>query len=905
MAEIVLTKKKEMDLFTMDGLIKQTGTRPFKWDIYILKELLDNALDICESADVTTPRIEVAVRIDGITVRDNGHGITRDTIDKIVDLNVYAGSKYYFLRPSRGRQGNALLTILPMPYVVSRGEATECATIRSGRKQFSISVEHDDIQQDYMFRVSESDLPEGINGTEICVKVSLVAMHELCKNERPHPYSYISLISNFAVFNSHCEFMADIYGEKMVHNKTGEIRKIKSESESIHWYSYTAFRDLIYAYLRAGQGSLTIKNFCISRFRGISNSTKNEVLLKSMCSKKLEDLRDNEADIEQLLSNLREICRVLSPSVLGEIGKEQLQSFFGSEVKGTRYKQIEENLEMDGYIVPFVLEGVATQTNENTASKLYAGLNNSPLFYDNSISRLLDSGELSVETGDQILTAIHLICPNVSFSNYSKAEFDLNPFMPAIKKLLKSILGDYYKGRDNAKKEVEQERLREQKEREERERKEKQEREKKEKEKKLTMQEVFDKTIGLVYYEVTDKMKFEAYIRQAFYKHRPVFAEYGFEDIDYGYYVKPLVRDWEQRMGRRMFLRETRGVLLLPDRDEYIQIDTKLVNSFVCPDYTVKNLFYIEKRGFADALRAAKIHRRYDIAILSGQGYTTDDIKLILHKIAKTDEQIKVFCFHDCDIYGIHILNNAGKEHYIEGTKVEITSLGILPPEAVEKKYPVEWYEPKKSKKTKKAVQFDYENLEHILYPEDFKWLAEVVDGKRRRVELNIFSPLEFIQYVEKKIKEAGITEKLLPPVEVIENTIDEKVKSEKDNLVDNAIDYNLEEIDDMIEEIKTAIIDKEEVGKVLKDDFEGFVEIDPEDTREEVKKKLEGNPPESWKHFTEDHVMEKLKELKKLPEWENKVRETVNKHTNGDILKLLKSLYEKISKNSNFTGSV
>lgn len=104
-------------------------------------------------------------------------------------------------------------------------------------------------------------------------------------------------------------------------------------------------------------------------------------------------------------------------------------------------------------MVPFVIEGIAVQSNiDGCGSQSYQGLNNSPLFHDNAIVEQLQYGEFEVHEDDNVLTAIHIICPNVEYSSYSKASFDLSTFMPSIRKVLNSVLGDYYKSRDKAEK---------------------------------------------------------------------------------------------------------------------------------------------------------------------------------------------------------------------------------------------------------------------------------------------------------------------------------------------------------------------------------------------------------------------------------------------------------------------
>lgn len=891
MTEAILTKKKEMDLFTLDGLQKQTGTQRSEWDIYTIKELMDNCLDACESAGIE-PDVNITVRGDCITIRDNGPGITRETIYKVIDLDIYAGSKYYYSRPSRGKQGNAMLTVFALPYVYSKGKITECAVIRSGSKQYTISLQHDDVEQNYSFRVDETDIPDAVKGTEIKINIP-TPDPSYWTNAGIWRRAFNTLITGFSVFNPHCKITADYLGQVMTYERRGNIQKMKSESESIHWYSYEAFRDLVYAHIRAGHGNTTIKIFCIDRFRGISNSTKNQDLLISMQSRKLEDLRDKENDIKNLYLNLKTICkRKLSPAVLGEIGESQLHAYF-PDGQGSKYKKIEDNLVQengeDSYEIPFVLEGMAVQYN-NSNSTLYAGLNNSPLYEDSSLSTLLSNNpELQIDDGDGIKVALHLICPCVMYTDYSKRRFDLEQFMPSIKKVLKSILSDYYDSRDKAEKERIKIFKEEEKHKEEKRKKDK-------KQKRDTKREVFFQTIQSVFDKVSEG-GFLTDVRNAFYHYRPMIASRD-ADIDYSYF-SDLVAEWEETTkGKRMFLREARGVLLEPGSEDFLHIDTTFVTHFNPKKYKFNKIIYIEKRSFMDAMRSFKIHDRYDIALVGGQGEPTEDIKLLIHKCLAVDSGISVYVFHDCDIYGMHIFDSTSDEHYIEKSQVNTISLGIKPNEVTEKGYPVEYYDPPTSNKTGKIIMFNYEGLENAITMEEFKWLTELFQGKRRRVELNVFTPLKFVKYTEEKLVEYGITEKVLPPVDEIKRKADKVVEEEKSEVVKNAIDKHIKEITDLIDKLKEKIIKREDIEKNLKAEFQDYVEVDAVKLRDKVEEDLKENPPESWEEITENHVKGMFDDL---PEWDKHVKELVDENTDKDAMAILTSIFnEKLQKQQN-----
>jgi hypothetical protein len=112
-----------MEFCNRRELVNQTGHDTSEWHLVVLKELIDNALDECEEAGIA-PVIEVAVDGDKITIADNGRGIPAKTIGSVLDYSIRVSSREAYVSPTRGAQGNALKTIMPMGYVLDerRGE---------------------------------------------------------------------------------------------------------------------------------------------------------------------------------------------------------------------------------------------------------------------------------------------------------------------------------------------------------------------------------------------------------------------------------------------------------------------------------------------------------------------------------------------------------------------------------------------------------------------------------------------------------------------------------------------------------------------------------------------------------------------------------------------------------------
>ena len=101
-------------------LVNQTGHEVADWPLVIIKELVDNALDGCEEAGIA-PVVSITVNVDGITVADNGAGISAETVTGILDYTARVSSREAYVSPTRGAQGNALKTILAMPAVLANG----------------------------------------------------------------------------------------------------------------------------------------------------------------------------------------------------------------------------------------------------------------------------------------------------------------------------------------------------------------------------------------------------------------------------------------------------------------------------------------------------------------------------------------------------------------------------------------------------------------------------------------------------------------------------------------------------------------------------------------------------------------------------------------------------------------
>jgi hypothetical protein len=138
-----------MEFCTRRELETQTGHPVYEWPLVAAKELIDNALDACEEAEVA-PEIAIAVSKAGdkhvIVIEDNAGGLDAGIIKDVLDYTIRVSSREAYASPTRGAQGNALKTILAMGYVLGAmiGESAGGTIVESRgvRHRIEFRVDH-------------------------------------------------------------------------------------------------------------------------------------------------------------------------------------------------------------------------------------------------------------------------------------------------------------------------------------------------------------------------------------------------------------------------------------------------------------------------------------------------------------------------------------------------------------------------------------------------------------------------------------------------------------------------------------------------------------------------------------------------------------------------------------------
>jgi len=327
-----------MEFCSERELQNQTGHSLYDWPLVVGKEIIDNALDASEEAEVA-PVIEISVDRGSITIQDNADGIAADTIRSILDYNVRVSSREAYVSPTRGAQGNALKTILAMGYVLDRGDgnanadAVGVTIIETRRRMHRIEfrVDHINNQPKIIHTTTESPIKVG---TKLTIKWppkdDLLAYAE----DR-----FKRLIEAYVWFNPHLTLRGMWFGDEFINVKATNPNWEKwrpRNPTSPHWYDESRLQRYLAAHVardRDLRQHRTVREF-MAEFRGLSGTAVQRKILEEVgCSHQSLAYffgvdRVNRGGIAKLLAAMRRYSKPVAPKHLGVIGAEHLKQRF-------------------------------------------------------------------------------------------------------------------------------------------------------------------------------------------------------------------------------------------------------------------------------------------------------------------------------------------------------------------------------------------------------------------------------------------------------------------------------------------------------------------------------------------------------------------------------------------------
>ena len=436
---------RELEFFSEKELQMQIGHGKHWWPVAILKELIDNALDACETSNIA-PEIEVTIDENGFSVRDNGPGLPSETLERSLDYFKRVSDKTFYVSPTRGQLGNALKTVWAAPFVAS-GEHGLVEVWSQGLHHI-VEVSIDRIAQRPV--IEHSNKKDGVvkNGTLVHVhwKNSSCLIHPISEDfynaprgrcsgiELPSPTAQ-ELVEGYVTFNPHATFTIrdSLNGEATFEATNPEWKKWKPDAPtSAHWYTPETLRDLIAAYVsceRDGGQERTVREF-VSEFRGLSSTAKQKKITSGLSGVFLHDLViDGDIDmdiVERLLSAMKAESKPPSPSVLGVIGQDHIKTWLirSADVseESVRYAK-RSGKEGD---MPYLIEvALGVCNNDNARRRIVTGLNWAPTLGVPARSLRNVISEMRIDTHDPVTVVVHMVKPRFDFVTRGKSEVQL------------------------------------------------------------------------------------------------------------------------------------------------------------------------------------------------------------------------------------------------------------------------------------------------------------------------------------------------------------------------------------------------------------------------------------------------------------------------------------------------
>lgn len=370
------------EYFDARQLSALTGVPQDEFASVCLKELIDNALDACETSQVA-PEVGVEVeREEGgvlrLSVSDNGPGIPPEVVRKVLDYSIRVSDKAAYRSPTRGAQGNALKTIIGIPYALGSREPT---VVEARGVQHTISPWVDPAGE---VHISHTEVPVG-DASGVGTRVSLAIPGE------EQDFDPLHWVRSFAAFNPHATISYQgktaVSEEAEMYRSTRELpfkKYVPSEPTSPHWYSPASLQTLVFSYIanaRNGGRDLPLGEF-VREFQGLSRTSK----AKAICSElpaftHLSNFEEDPDAVGELLARMQETSKPPKPTALGCVGEGHFRAFFESvyfeAVKEIKYVR-RSGLLPSG--LPFTFEFALATLDQ--PGHLYTAINYSPTFGD-------------------------------------------------------------------------------------------------------------------------------------------------------------------------------------------------------------------------------------------------------------------------------------------------------------------------------------------------------------------------------------------------------------------------------------------------------------------------------------------------------------------------------------------
>ncbi len=471
---------REFDFVRLDGLRRATGLPAHEWDLYIVKELIDNALDADEALwqkdRELCPRVEIRMEYITVPARRSQQlfiqvgNRAEFPVAQIADIFAtqwYTSRKAFHKGLTRGALGNALKTLLGIPFALRQRVAGDWQpelkpmSILCHDQEYLPRYEIDATAQAIQAVCDSKDTNRLVEGTVIRVGL------DHFEQEQPRTLVQLQhLAEQYHLCNPNVEFRWSIelrdkewVKEYAANSDSGE--KFQGLAP-VQWYPTSTFQEVLGALYRRQStnlknGQLPVANIC-HYFAGFdANQASSSVAT-------ITDVFGQDsltvADIESpVATRLYEIMCRHSPTIpsiqLGYIGPEHIKTVLAQTLSLEGEVFYERTTDVgDDPNVPFVIEAAIARLKEGKR-QIWTALNFAPTYSDPFFRRWLLAPVKSDEPvlglrgmldayglveDEPIVFFLHIVCPNIEHHEFSKTEINHLPFKQVLGEVLDRLL---------------------------------------------------------------------------------------------------------------------------------------------------------------------------------------------------------------------------------------------------------------------------------------------------------------------------------------------------------------------------------------------------------------------------------------------------------------------------------
>jgi DNA topoisomerase VI subunit B len=796
---------RALEFFTQSELTMQVGFPSHRWVLAILKELIDNALDACESAGIA-PVIAVTCTRDSLSVHDNGPGLPAATLERSLDYMVRGSDKTYYTSPSRGQLGNALKCLWAIPYVLTK----TYSVAREGEGHIEIATpgmrSHVHVMLNPLLKEPSITLTSDEDSTiktGTCVTLHIASY--LMGFEDADFYHPIRLLQGYALFNPHASFL--YHGPHMTSPLSDEEEDeacppvtrtlpattpgwqkwVPSWPTSVHWYTPQRFEQLISAYLAADRraGRVRTVRDLIGEFDGLTGvQVRKEVGIKAdLHGATLEALVHQDVldvpKVRGLLRAMQARARAVKPQALGVLGQAHLQqrltTVYGVEASTLTYKRA---VGVDDGI-PYVIEVVVGwHSQERPGYRLY-GYNSAPSLATPfpCLHGLLQKYRLA--EGDVATIVVHVTCPRLEPTDRGKTSVAIPSAMTHVLANTVRLAAQAWEKlkREDERHDREGQRIREAALRAQR-------------RKTYTVKEAAWEVMEQAYLKASDHGRLPANARQIMYAARPeILRLTGKADAlaNSAYFTQHLLPDFlnahpDLTAGWDVAY-DARGHFSEPHTSHEVGVGTLEVRRYIYgwaqtiatavgttikaeirtygPRHRYAYALFIEKEGFNELLHRADLKNRYDLALMSTKGMSVTAARHLIEALHA--EGVTLLMVHDFDKSGLEILQTlftpTRRYTYKQPPRVVDLGLRLAQAEAMGlESEDVVYHGSKNPCESLRQCGATDEECQFLVG--NRSWVTQQWHGKR--IELNAMTSQQFLDWLEERLRAVGVT-KLVP----------------------------------------------------------------------------------------------------------------------------------------------